>query len=99
MLQPAKKCSAERKRWARAGSRLKQSRRRLNDIAASADDDKILECAIAANADYIVTGNIRDFRKQLRGVSVFAPRGFLNVLALAPAKPFVSPVVGCGLAE
>ena len=49
--------------------------------ARDPDDDKILECAIAAKADYIVTGNIRDFPKQFRGVSVFPPRGFLNVLA------------------
>jgi predicted nucleic acid-binding protein len=49
--------------------------------ARDPDDDKILECAIEAKADYIVTGNIRDFPKQLRGVSVLLPRGFLNVLA------------------
>jgi hypothetical protein len=34
-----------------------------------------------AKADYIVTGNIRDFAKQFRGVSVLPPRAFLNVLA------------------
>jgi uncharacterized protein len=55
---------------------------RIQIVAArDPDDDKILECAIAAKADYIVTGNIRDFPKQFRGVSVFPPRGFLNVLA------------------
>ena len=55
---------------------------RMQIVAArDPDDDKILECAIEAKADYIVTGNIRDFRKQFRGVSVFPPRGFLNVLA------------------
>src|SRR6266853_908654 len=55
---------------------------RIQIVAArDPDDDKILECAIAAQADYIVTGNIRDFPKQFRGVSVFPPRGFLNVLA------------------
>ena len=55
---------------------------RMQIVAArDPDDDKILECAIEAKADYIVTGNIRDFPKQFRGVSVFPPRGFLNVLA------------------
>jgi putative PIN family toxin of toxin-antitoxin system len=55
---------------------------RIQIVAArDPDDDKILECAIEAKADYIVTGNIRDFPKQLRGVSVFPPRGFLNLLA------------------
>src|SRR6266850_3123207 len=54
----------------------------LQIVAARApDDDNILECAIEAKADYIVTGNIRDFPKQFRGVSVLPPRGFLNVLA------------------
>ena len=55
---------------------------RLQIVAArDPDDDKILECAVEAKADYIVTGNIRDFPKQFRGVSVLPPRGFLNVLA------------------
>jgi uncharacterized protein len=48
--------------------------------ARDPDDDKILECAVEAKADYIVTGNIRDFPKQFRGVSVLPPRGFPNVL-------------------
>jgi len=56
---------------------------RIQIVAArDPDDDKILECAIAAKADYMVTGNIRDFPKQFRGVSV-----------LAPPNPLVSPVV------
>jgi putative PIN family toxin of toxin-antitoxin system len=39
---------------------------RMQIVAArDPDDDKILECAIAAKADYIVTGNIRHFPKQL----------------------------------
>nr|WP_161557107.1 putative toxin-antitoxin system toxin component, PIN family [Acidisarcina polymorpha] len=28
-----------------------------------ADDDVFLECAVAASADYLVTGNLRHFRK------------------------------------
>jgi putative PIN family toxin of toxin-antitoxin system len=55
---------------------------RMQIVAArDHDDDKILQCAIEAKADYIVTGTIRDFPKQFPGVSVFPPRGFLNVLA------------------
>src|SRR6266481_3318495 len=54
---------------------------RIQIVAArDPDDDEILECAIEAKADYIVAGNIRDFPKQFRGVSVLPPRGFLNVL-------------------
>ena len=37
---------------------------RIQIVAArDPDDDKILECAIEAKADCMVTGNIRDFRK------------------------------------
>src|SRR6266481_6749047 len=40
---------------------------RIQIVAArDPDDNKILECAIEAKADYIVTGNIRDFPKQFR---------------------------------
>jgi len=55
---------------------------RIQIVAArDPDDDRILECAIEAKADYMVTGNIRDFAKQFWGVAVLPPRGFLNVLA------------------
>jgi putative PIN family toxin of toxin-antitoxin system len=55
---------------------------RLQIVAArDPDDHNILQCAIEAKADYMVTGNIRDFPKQFRGVSVLPLRGFLNVLA------------------
>ena len=54
---------------------------RLQIVAArDPGDDNILECAIETKADYMVTGNIRDFAKKFRGVSVLPPRGFLNVL-------------------
>jgi len=54
---------------------------RLQIVAArDPGDDNILECAIETKADYRVTGNIRDFAKKFRGVSVLPPRGFLNVL-------------------
>ena len=57
---------------------------RMQIVAArDRDDDKILECAIAAKADYMVTGNIRDFAKQFRGVSVLPPSRF-------PERPSVS---------
>src|SRR5437016_3988197 len=49
--------------------------------ARDPDDNKVLECAVEAKAEYIVTGNIRDFPKQFRGISVVPPRGFLNALA------------------
>ncbi len=50
-------------------------------VARDSDDDKVLECAVEAQADYTVTGNIRDFPQQYRGISVVLPRAFLNILA------------------
>lgn len=53
-------------------------------IARDPDDDKVLECATEAKADYIVTGNIRDFPPSFADVAVVAPRIFLNILAFRP---------------
>lgn len=47
-------------------------------------DDRVMECAIAAGADFIVTGNIRDFPSQFHGVRVVTPRDFLFVLGSSP---------------
>ena len=48
--------------------------------ARDPDDDKVLECAIEAKADYVVTGNVRDFPQTFRGVAVVLPRRFLDLL-------------------
>jgi len=43
-------------------------------------DDMILELAIAAQADYIVTFNLKDFRNiELFGIEAIAPKDFLNI--------------------
>jgi predicted nucleic acid-binding protein len=55
--------------------------------ARDPDDDRVLECALEAGADFIVTGNIRDFPAQFRGVRVVTPRDFLFVLGPSP-NPF-----------
>jgi uncharacterized protein len=56
-------------------------------IARDPDDDKVTECALEARADFIVTGNIRDFLAQFHGVRVVTPRDFLFVLGSSP-NPF-----------
>jgi len=66
---------AESLRAFRAAGVLVTPRNRIA-VARDSDDDKVLECAVEAQADYIVTGNIRDFPKQYRGVSVVLPRAF-----------------------
>jgi putative PIN family toxin of toxin-antitoxin system len=48
---------------------------------ADADDDMILELAVAAGADFIVTHNVRDFAGAERfGVGILTPAGFLREL-------------------
>ena len=44
-----------------------------------ADDDMILECAIASGAKHIITHNIKDFRRAPElGVRAVTPSQFLN---------------------
>jgi putative PIN family toxin of toxin-antitoxin system len=56
-------------------------------VARDPDDDRVMECALEAGADFIVTGNIRDFPAQFHGVRVITPRDFLFVLGSSP-NPF-----------
>lgn len=53
-------------------------------VAADPDDDRILECALAARADMIVSGDkhLLDV-KTFRGIPIVSPRQFLD---LAPWK-------------
>lgn len=45
------------------------------------DDDMVLECAVAAGAQFIITHNIRDFqRSEQLHVRALTPRAFLNHL-------------------
>ena len=55
-------------------------------IASDPDDNKVIECALAGRADFIVTGNIRHFPAQFQDVRVITPRDFLVVLASTPSK-------------
>jgi len=52
-----------------------------NWVASDPDDDKVIECAVEAQADYIVTGNMRHFPERVRGVVTPGPRAFLDVLS------------------
>lgn len=45
------------------------------------DDDMILECAVAAGCTYIVTHNVKDFRRtEQLGVKAVTPGEFLQIL-------------------
>jgi len=44
------------------------------------DDDIFLECALAAQADYLVTGNLKHFPPSWAGTKVVTPRQLLDRL-------------------
>ena len=45
------------------------------------DDDMMLECAVAAGCEYIVTHNVKDFRRSAElGVQAVTPGEFLQIL-------------------
>lgn len=44
-------------------------------------DNKILECALAARADFVVTGNVRHFPAKFQDIRVIQARQFLTILA------------------
>jgi putative PIN family toxin of toxin-antitoxin system len=58
--------------------------RRQVQICMDAEDNKFLECALEARADYVVTGNVRHFSARLQDIRVVLPRQFLTVLAAEP---------------
>ncbi len=49
-------------------------------ICSDADDNCFLECAVAAEAKYLVTGNIRHFPKNFSAVAIVTPRELLDRL-------------------
>jgi putative PIN family toxin of toxin-antitoxin system len=59
--------------------------RKILQIASDPDDDKVMECALEARADFVVTGNLRHFPTQFQDIRVIAPRQFLTILASLPA--------------
>ncbi len=77
----------------RAVEYLRKARRRfiwvapVEKITAAKDDpedNKFLECAVAARADYLVSGNVRHFPpKEYRGTLIVTPRDFIAIATKA----------------
>lgn len=61
-------------------SRLVSATRR-NEAALDPDDNIFLECADAAGADYLVTGNQKHFPKFWKKTKVITPREFVSLVA------------------
>lgn len=53
---------------------------RVDIIASHQSDNRILECALDAGADALVTGNMKDIRPlgTFRGIEILTPREFLD---------------------
>lgn len=49
--------------------------------AKDPSDDKFLECADAARADYLITGNLRHFPRFWKSTKVVTAREFIGVVA------------------
>ena len=53
---------------------------RALQVTKDPDDNKFLECADAARADYLVTGNQRDFPRFWKKTKVITSREFIGIL-------------------
>lgn len=47
-------------------------------VASDEDDNRFLECALAAEADYLITGNLKDYPISLAATKIVNARGFLE---------------------
>ncbi len=57
------------------------SPRKRVTAALDPGDNHVLECALEARADYVVTGNIRHFPAQFQDIRIITPRQFLTIFA------------------
>ena len=51
------------------------------EIAKDPDDNRFLECADAARADYLITGNQRHFPQFWKKTKIITSREFINLVA------------------
>jgi putative PIN family toxin of toxin-antitoxin system len=49
--------------------------------AADESDDRFLECASAASADFIITGNTKHFPERFENIRIVTPREFIELIA------------------
>ena len=55
-------------------------KRRL-DLASDPDDNMFIECADAARADYLITGNLKHFPRFWKNTKVITSREFIGIAA------------------
>jgi|SRR5208282_2716795 len=61
-------------------SHMMEPARRL-DVCPDPDDNMFLECADAARADYLITGNQKHFPRFWKQTKVITPREFVSLVA------------------
>lgn len=57
------------------------------EVCSDPDDNQFVELAIDGRADYIVTGNTKDFPESYEGIQVVTPRAFAVAAGFASEKP------------
>lgn len=60
--------------------------RRL-EVTDDRDDKRFRECADVARADYLVTGNLRQFPRFWKKTKIITPREFIGLAAPHLAEP------------
>jgi predicted nucleic acid-binding protein len=53
---------------------------RLPQVTIDPADNIFIECADAARADYLITGNVRHFPKFWKSTKIITSREFLNII-------------------
>ena len=64
----------------RKTSLLVKPTKAVSVIRADESDNRLLECAEAAGADYLVTGNTRHFPKTFKSTAIVTPKQFMDLL-------------------
>jgi putative PIN family toxin of toxin-antitoxin system len=54
---------------------------RVLQVASDPDDNSFLECAEAARADYLVTGNLRHFPRHWKKTKIVTARELIDIVA------------------
>ena len=49
-------------------------------ISGHESDNRFYECAEAAKADYLITGNTKDFGKDHKTTKIVTPRSFIDLI-------------------
>ncbi len=74
----------------RMASKLVQPTHVINEIKDE-PDNRFLECATAARAEYLVTGNTKHFPKTFKAITIVTPKQFIDLVLPILAKLLHTP--------